>query len=182
MTSPFTATIVQRFPLFADFTLVEAEAVAALLEATPLTRGDPLFRQGDPSDSLYLLIGGEVEITVHIPDREDHRLVTLGPGSIIGEMGPLIDEPRAATVRALCDCQLACLSQQALESALDQNERWAGKFLFAMAKVLARRLGLLNSELVATLARSANATAGRSKKAGAELASLRERLLKDWTF
>ncbi len=182
MPSLFSAAVVQNFPLFADFTPAEADAVAALLEAAPLLRGETLFRQGDPSDCLFLLIAGEIEISVHIPGHDDHRLITLGPGSIIGEMGPLIDEPRAATVRALCDSQFARLSQQALETALDQNERWAGKFLFATAKVLARRLGLLNRELVATLARTEDKRPRGGQKAEAELASLRQRLLKDWTF
>ena len=182
MSSLFTAAVVQNFPIFAEFTLPEAEAVATLLEATLLGTGDTLFRQGDPSDSLFLLIAGEVEVTVHIPGHDDHRLVTFGPGSIIGEMGPLIDEPRAATVRALCESQLACLSQQALETSLERSERWAGKFLFATAKVLARRLGVLNGDLVATLARAEDERSRGGRKAEAELASLRQRLLKDWTF
>lgn len=182
MSSPFTAAVVQSFPLFSEFNLSEAEAVAALLEATPLVTGATLFRQGDPSDSLFLLISGEVEVTLHIPGHDDYRLATFGPGSIIGEMGPLIEEPRAATVRALCDSQLACLSQKALETALDQSERWAGKFLFAITKVIAHRLGLLNGELVANLARAENERSRSGKKAEAELARLRQRLLTDWTF
>jgi CRP-like cAMP-binding protein len=182
MKPPITAAVVQSFPLFAGFIRSEAEAVAALLEFMPLAVGDALFHQGDPSDSLFLLLSGEVEVTIHIPDHDDRRLVTLGPGNIIGEMGPLIDAPRAATVRALCDTHLACLSQQAVEAALEGNERWASKFLHAVARVIAQRLALLNGELVATLTRAEPERAPSARKAKAELAGLRDRLLKDWTF
>ena len=54
-----------------------------------LENGETLFRQGEPSTAVYLLISGEVQIRIEGPDQSPRTLVTLGPGAIIGEMGPL---------------------------------------------------------------------------------------------
>jgi len=74
---------------------------------TPLTlaAGSTLFRQGDPSDLIYVVGTGQVDVIRATPDGE-LLLATLGPGDHLGEMGPLFGLPRSATVRARTDAGL----------------------------------------------------------------------------
>ena len=64
-----------------------------------------LFRQGDPSDLIYIVETGQMDIVRDTPDGE-LLLTTLGPGDHLGEMGPLFGLRRSASVRARSDATL----------------------------------------------------------------------------
>jgi putative ABC transport system ATP-binding protein len=70
-----------------------------------LAAGSMLFRQGEPSDRIYVVESGQVDIIRDTPDGEV-RLTTLGPGEQFGEMGPLFGLPRSASARARTDAAL----------------------------------------------------------------------------
>jgi CRP-like cAMP-binding protein len=61
--------------------------------------GQHLCRQGDAGDSLYLIMGGLLEIWLE-QDGERRLIARLRPGDAVGEMSLLTGEPRAASVVA----------------------------------------------------------------------------------
>ncbi len=66
-------------------------------------RGEVLMRKGDPSDALYLVLGGKLWV--------EEAEIEIGPGSIVGEMGVLSrTHRRTATVDARTDCELGRVS------------------------------------------------------------------------
>ena len=74
------------------------EAVAYLLSrasATQWQEGQVLFDRGDPGESMFFILTGAMEITL-----DGHSLVTLGTGSLFGEMAMLQGTPRSATATA----------------------------------------------------------------------------------
>lgn len=74
------------------------EAVGYLLSrasATQWQEGQILFQRGDPGDSMFFILTGGMEITL-----DGHSLVTLGTGSLFGEMAMLQGTPRSATAAA----------------------------------------------------------------------------------
>ena len=182
MTSSIDANAVKGFAAFAKLTLEEAAMVAQLLESQNLARGETLFRQGDASDAIYLIITGEMEILLRVANHDDHHLVTLGSGTIFGEVAPLADECRTATATALTEVSLAKLPWGALESGLENSDRWAVKFLLHTSQVLARRLRAVNDQFAATLAKIDTKALSSPAHTEDELDSLRRRLLKDWSF
>jgi SulP family sulfate permease len=182
MTSPIDAAAVKNYAPFAELTLEEAASVAQLLEFQTLARGETLFRQGDASDTIYMIDSGEMEILLQVPGHDDHHLVTFGPGAIFGEVAPLAGERRTATATALTEVSLARLAWGAVESALKKGDRWAGKFLYFTAQTLARRLRAVDTQLAATLAKIDSKSLPTTAHAEDELDSLRKRLLRDWSF
>ena len=60
-----------------------------------------LFRQGDRSELIYVIDGGELVVEREHPDGHAEVLARLGAGDHVGEMGPLFGLPRSATVRAV---------------------------------------------------------------------------------
>jgi CRP-like cAMP-binding protein len=180
MNSAIDPEMLRRFFCFADLTSEEARQVAGLLSTIDLENGEMLFQQGEPSSALYLLISGEVQIRIGRSDGSRHNLVMLGPGAIIGEMGPLTDEPRAATCIARTDTHLAELPYRTLDAGLAKGDRWASRFLMATAKVLAQRLAALNRETLSMVAELEKSKS--SVRTEDELERLRRRLLTEWTF
>ena len=68
-----------------------------------LRRGDVVIRKGDPSDALYLVVAGTLRVI--------EAGITVGPGTVIGEIGVLSTSgTRTATVTALTDCVLGRIS------------------------------------------------------------------------
>jgi len=66
-----------------------------------LGAGEFLFRQGDPSDLVYLIQSGEIEILREKSDGEEEHMTVIGPGGYFGELGPMLNLPRSASARAL---------------------------------------------------------------------------------
>lgn len=62
--------------------------------------GEVIFREGDTSNSVYLIISGKVEIS----REKDYKKIVLavqGKNTIFGEMALIDGKPRSATVTAL---------------------------------------------------------------------------------
>src|SRR5258708_11495686 len=74
------------------FASLSAEAMAALeAQLTPVTlmSGELLFKEGDPSDSLYIVISGRLRVASRAADDQSERvLADLRPGESVGEKGP----------------------------------------------------------------------------------------------
>jgi putative ABC transport system ATP-binding protein len=77
-----------------------------------LEEGQYLFRQGDPSDLVYIIESGEVEILREKSDGSQEHLASIGEGSYFGELGPMLNLPRTASVRALAPTVLTGCSVQ----------------------------------------------------------------------
>lgn len=73
--------------------------------------GDIVMRQGEYGESAYIIEKGKVEILIEKANGAIHRIGTRGPGTIIGEMAIVDNEPRMATIKALEDCELLEITQ-----------------------------------------------------------------------
>ncbi len=74
--------------------------------AVMLPSGHMLFHQGDPSDLVYMVESGQIEIYRERADGTEEHLTLVGPGNYCGELGPLLNLPRSASARASEDAVL----------------------------------------------------------------------------
>jgi NTE family protein/lysophospholipid hydrolase len=83
------------------FNNIEAEA-----EWVQVSRGDVLIKQGDPGDSMYVLIRGRLQALV--TDEDGNKIVVgeITPGESVGEMAMFTGETRTADVAAVRDTTL----------------------------------------------------------------------------
>jgi nitrogen-specific signal transduction histidine kinase len=126
---------------------VPAAALAHLAEQSSIRRfatGTVLVRQGDVSESLFLVVTGRVRVeqTRAFPSTPV-RLGELGVGEVIGEMGALDRERRSATVIAVEDTQAVEIPATALVGILlGYHEVGA-----ALLRGLSRRLRLADERV-----------------------------------
>ena len=85
------------------------------IERNLFKSGDILVREGDETDSVYLLISGTAKATKEI-DGKIREVSRMGAGQLIGERGVLLGEPRSATVTAENDLEVLKISTQAFLS------------------------------------------------------------------
>ena len=104
--------------------------------AVQISRGDVLFRRGDPSDAAFAIIVGEVEVTVDGLDGRSVFLARLGTGTVTGEMGILDGSPRSADAIATRKTELWRIDRKTITDALMAEPGAA----LALLAVLARRI------------------------------------------
>jgi CRP-like cAMP-binding protein len=84
------------------------EFVAAARRRT-FRRGEIIFHEGDPADTVHLLTEGRVAVRVTTPLGDVAILTVLGPGQVFGELALLADTARTATIVALQRCETLAL-------------------------------------------------------------------------
>ena len=93
------------------------QALEAELEPMTLYSGEFLFRKGDASDSLYIVLSGRLRVLPEDPAHETLP-VELGRGETIGELGLITGEPRSRSICAVRDTYLGRLSSAAYDQLL----------------------------------------------------------------
>lgn len=91
------------------------------LRSVDLPAGATLFKQGDPSDLIYVLDSGELEVLRESPEGEV-LLSLIAPGDSVGEMGPLFGLNRSATVRARSASTLTGYSTKAFRNLVGDDK------------------------------------------------------------
>lgn len=83
--------------------LPEAALEGLLIRAHTVrySKGAPIYRRGDPGDSLMVILAGRVKITNLTADGREIGLNFLGPGDLNGELAALDGKPRSANATAL---------------------------------------------------------------------------------
>jgi serine phosphatase RsbU (regulator of sigma subunit) len=132
----------KKVPLLSDLPRDEMETLAATLQIVLLRPGDVLFREGEPGDSLYIVLEGQLEVLLAIGTGDEKRMAILGPGEFVGEMSLLIPErSRTASVQTLKGARLWRMTRTDFEALLLRQPKLA----YTMVRTLTRRLDATNS-------------------------------------
>lgn len=86
--------------------------------------GHYLFRDGDPSDAMYVVKAGRLAVT-KAKNTNEIILAEIGPGAMVGEMAFFDGRPRSASVRALKDSEVIVLPFKALHAQFQNFPEWA---------------------------------------------------------
>ena len=92
------------------------------LQFVELHEGDVLFQQGDEAHSMYVLKAGMLGVRVQHADGGETNIARMAPGAIVGEMALLSGSRRSATVYAINDAGLICISQEQFEQLMMEDE------------------------------------------------------------
>jgi CRP-like cAMP-binding protein len=84
-----------------------------------LAPGEFLYREGDKADKMYVLLQGEIDITV------GDYVETAREGALIGEVALVDDSPRAANAVAKSACRLAQIDRQRFDFLVQQHPHFA---------------------------------------------------------
>ena len=126
-----------------QLTLEEALIVVSYMIPRKIAEGTTFISEGDTSDTGYMVLLLEGEVTVEnigVSRRTPVTVTVLGPGSLIGEMGLVDGQARLASCTASTDVRCAILSRDALEKLSEDNPHTAAKLMFAVSLRVAERL------------------------------------------
>jgi CRP/FNR family cyclic AMP-dependent transcriptional regulator len=97
---------------------------------------------GDPADTLFYLVKGQVTVLIEDEDGREIILAYLNKGEFIGEMGLFLPQPkRTVMVRTRSACELAEISYNKLEQLFESTlQGYTKDILYAISTQLTERL------------------------------------------
>lgn len=126
-------------PGFQDLGDDDFVKIKRLASRKEFKKDSPIFSEGDAADHVYFIESGQVSIFVQkFTSREE--IGVLGPGEYFGEMAVFNTKKRTASVAAVTDTCLLCVTKDAFLDLVKTDRTIAEK----INKILARR----NEELV----------------------------------
>lgn len=118
------------------------EQIFNLSKPQTLVAGDTLIRKGDRSSDLFVILDGIVDVYTKMGDK----LISAGPGSVLGEVALVDDHPRSADAICTGLVKVARFPAQDLRKYMASNREVGFILLANLARVLSMRLR--NSDLV----------------------------------
>src|SRR3712207_2773581 len=94
-----------RVPVFETLGPDDLSRVGEVAVPRRFSPGQVIFREGDESDTCYIVAAGHARALREHSDGRTIALARFGPGDIFGELAMFDDERRSATVEAMDELQ-----------------------------------------------------------------------------
>ena len=130
--------------------LLTDEQLAAFLdfvELVPCAFSDTLFHEGQPGDSMFLILEGKMRVYIKQKSGEVFFLRILNAGDTFGEVALLNQAVRSASVEAVESSVLIKISSATLQKIISQQPALAAQFLYHLARSLGHQLSDLTAKL-----------------------------------
>lgn len=108
-------------PMFQGLADEDLQTLASHAKTRRFPRHTIVISQGDVSDNLYIIVDGRVSVYLDDGNGKEVTLNTLGPNDSFGELAPLANIPRVASIKTLDDARLISISRAALFEVLSAN-------------------------------------------------------------
>ena len=131
-----TTRLLHRVPLFSTLPEEDLAQVASASAPRRFESGTIVFREGDASNTCYVIRSGHARATREHQDGRSITLARFGPGDIFGELAMLDDERRSATVEALEDIDTVAIQGPDMRRLLRAHPEIAVKLIGAVARRL----------------------------------------------
>src|SRR5438093_2292568 len=99
--------------------------------------GDKLLTEGTHPDAIYLVLEGELSVSVK---GRDAAIAHVGKAEIVGEMSLLESQPASATLCAITRVRVLRIPRDALEENLAADPGFSMRFYRALGMLLSHRL------------------------------------------
>jgi CRP/FNR family transcriptional regulator, cyclic AMP receptor protein len=150
-TGSFRLDMTTKRDLFQEQKLsrMEIHFLASLSKERSYKPGEVLFREGDPGDSMYIVLDGRVRIGKHIPGAGEEALAFMGRGDYFGEMALIDNAPRSAEATAHDQGAVVLeIPREVLEGILDIRKLSSLRLLSILCSLVAKRLREIDDKLV----------------------------------
>jgi CRP/FNR family transcriptional regulator len=138
-----TAELLARVPVFETLASEDLEQVARVAVPRSFDPGEVVFREGDESDTCYVVRSGHARAVRAHPDGRTITLASFGPGDIFGELAMFDAERRSATVEATDRVQAVAVLGADMRRLMYEHPELSAKLVIS----LGRRLRAANERL-----------------------------------
>lgn len=135
----------RRIKILAGLEEKQLESFVRFMEVVPVKQFAQVFKRGEPSAAMYLVLEGELRARV-IVDGKETTLSTMTAGDFFGEISLLDEGPRSADVIANTDSRLLKISGEAFDRLMREAPALAASFLYGLSKSIGARVRVLTQK------------------------------------
>ncbi len=143
MRSSEVVELLGRVPVFSTLVDSDLERIAELSVPRRFEPGEVVFREGDASDTCYVVREGRARAIREHGDGRTITLATFGPGDFFGELAMFEDELRSATVEAIEPTHLVAVLGPDMRRLMTEHPEISTRLVIS----LGRRLREMNERL-----------------------------------
>ena len=150
MTSkPELIEILKTIPWFVDLTPKQRIDLANISTLTTYEAGQSIFCEGDRADNLYVILSGEVEVTIAVPGRGVVKIFNAEPLDVIGwaTLTPIVRQ-RTASVYTLKKTQLLLMPGGPLDELCEKDHHLGYLIMKRVANVTASNVVMVKLHLM----------------------------------
>lgn len=136
-----TAELLRQFSFLSPFSNEQLEHIAEIAPRFHCRAGEAIFKIGDPSGAMYLILSGKVKIFRYDEKGEEITLGKIDDGSVFGELALLSNEARMASVTALVDSEFLVIDRRLL---MDTIAAASPDSIFNLFAVLSNQIRSVN--------------------------------------
>jgi CRP-like cAMP-binding protein len=127
---------IAHLPLFKELSPQQLAQIAEHTRQLRATRGETLFRRGDPAAGLYVVVVGQVKLSFVSSSGIEKVVEIVGQGQSFGEAVMFLDSPHVVSAQALSDSLLLFISKETVFERIDSVPGFARRMLGGMARRL----------------------------------------------
>ncbi|WP_054033246.1 cyclic nucleotide-binding domain-containing protein [Desulfatitalea tepidiphila] len=147
-TTSILIDIIMDVPFFAMLDARQLGVVANHMNYYEIKKGETLFKEGDPGDSVCFVIRGSLDVFKETSTPGQHVLIaTVTKNKSIGEMAVIDEYTRSATVTAHSDAAIVALTKRGFEAILQENPAIGAAILKKIASLVSMNLRRTSSQL-----------------------------------
>jgi CRP/FNR family transcriptional regulator len=143
VTSEEIVELLAGVPVFSTLQPEDLRRIAQLAVPRTFEAGQTVFREGDSSDTCYVVHSGQARAVREHPDGRTITLATFGRGEFFGELAMFEDERRSATVEAVQPTTVVAVLGPDMRRLMTEHPQIALRLVVA----LGRRLRETNERL-----------------------------------
>ena len=123
-------------PLFTDLNRPELERLALGCQLRRLSRGDTVFRVGEPCEEFHVTVTGQVKLFAISPAGQEKVIELVGPGNSFAEALMFTGKPYIVNAQALTDSLLLTVKKEAVVGEIERDPRFAMRMLAGISRRL----------------------------------------------
>jgi CRP-like cAMP-binding protein len=132
--------------LFRYLSYKELVRIMNITDTLDLGRDEELFREGEPGDAMYVVLGGTMAMR-----KGDAVVAELGKGQHFGEMALVDRTMRSLTATASSTARLLAIRRKEFYEIIKKEPALSVKLLWSFVQVLADRLRKTTADLSGAL-------------------------------
>lgn len=135
----------QEIAIFSTLSTADMTTLIPRVKFRGEKKGTVLFNQGDEGREMFVVLSGEIGISIRISDDEEKEIASFRAGNFFGEMSLFEKVPRSAKAYAKKESDLLMLDEEGFFSLIEEYPHIAVLIMHKMANITTGRLQQTNN-------------------------------------
>lgn len=127
---------IHHVPIFQSLDEQDVQLLSTVIHSNSYAKGEYVFREGESSNTLFVLHQGLIKITMVSELGKEHIVRFLFPGDFFGQSALLQEKNHYANAEVLEPAVVCQINREDFKQLIERNPSMAYRFLIAMSKLM----------------------------------------------